>query len=490
MENTHKQDVKQQWLQFAEQSFIGEKIPTSTSSGFMGSNITKQTIDNLLKSPYQNYKTLQNYSHLFMIKEGVYYRIIKLLSSILTYDYLIYPNIEPNAIKGKKKSLKESYSKASVYLEKMNIKTNAIRFTEDFLTDGECYYYKIEDSLGIIYEKIDNKYCLPYSNENDVWKYVIDMQSFSSVNDITTYPMELQRALSLYKTDRNNRCFILGQYYPVKNGFCFSTVTEAKHGIPPYSFLFGDLISLENKKDLKDKVDKINSTKMIHNKIDTSNKETTVDPEVAKKYNSAIKQNLINKNLEGVFTITNPFDAQILNLDTTSSRTENLVPNSITQIFSEIGISEMFFNCGTSAEALKKSTITTSSLMINLILGKINAYVNYELKKQPTKIKMLCKILDCTIFDREEKKKVAREEMAYGGSRLMYLALNGMTPLQSTNIFEIEKALNIDSYFVPIETSHTQSGKGGQNKGRKSQEQIETDGGEVSEITEQVNDRK
>lgn len=490
MENTYEHDIKQQWLQFAEQSFIGEKIPTSTSSGFMGSNITKQTIDNLLKSPYQNYKTLQNYSHLFMTKEGIYFRIIKLLSSILTYDCLIYPNVEPNAIKGKKKSLKESYSKASVYLEKMNIKANAIKFTEDFLTDGECYYYKIEDSLGIIYEKIDNKYCLPYSNENDVWKYVIDMQSFSSVNDITTYPIELQKALSLYKTNRNNSCFILGQYYPVKNGFCFSTVTEAKHGIPPYSFLFGDLISLENKKDLKDKTDLINSSKMVHNKISTDDKETTVDPEVAKKYNEAIKRNLIAKGLDGVFSITNPFDAQILNLDTSSARTDNLVANSITQVFSEIGISEMFFNCGTSAEALKKSTIVTSSMMINLMLGKINAYVNYELKKQPTEIKMLCKILDCTIFDREEKKKVAREEMAYGGSRLMYLALNGMTPLQSTNIFEMEKALSIDSYFVPIETSHTQSNKNNSEKGRKSQEKIETDGGEVSEITEEVNERK
>lgn len=486
-----QEENKRQWLNFAEQSFIGVKLPTSDSSSFMGSNITKSTIDNLLKTPYQSYQSLQSYSQLFKTKEGIYFRLIKMLSSLLTYDCRLYPYIEPSALKSKKKQLKDSYSKASMYYEKMNIKSNAIQWAEDFITDGECYYYKIEDSNGIIYERIPNKYCLPYRNENDVWRYVLDMTAISSINDISVYPSEIQKAYQLYKADKNNANFILGKYYPVKNGFCFTTVQEAKHGFPPFSFLLGDLISLESKKDLKDKVDLINSSKMVHSKIDTSNKETTVDPEVAKKYNEAIKRNLTTKGLDGVFSIVNPFETQILNLDTSNNRTDNLVSNSITQVFSEIGISEMFFNCGTSAEALKKSTMVTASLMVNMFLRKVQAYVNYELKNISSHVKMQCEMLDCTIFDREEKKKTAREEMAYGGSRIMYLALTGLSPLQSINVFELEKALDLDSYLVPIETSHTMSGNDTTNSGgRKSQDQILADGGEVSEITEQVNENK
>lgn len=486
-----QEESKRQWLNFAEQSFIGMKLPTSNSSGFMGTNITKSTIDNLLKSPYTNYKTLQSYSQLFMTKEGMYFRLVKLLASMLTYDYFIYPNIEPNAIKGKKKQLKDSYSKASIYLEKMNIKENATKWAEDFIRDGECYYYKIEDSNGIVYEKIDNKYCLPYRNENDVYKYAIDMTAISSVNDITTYPIEIQKALELFKADKNNPNFILGQYYPVKSGFCFTTVNEAKHGVPPFAFLFGDLISLENKKELKDQLDVIGNTRMIHSKIDTSNKETTVDPTVAKKYNDAIKNNLVQRGLDGVFAITNPFDSEVLNLNNNTS-TNDLLTSSIEAVYSEIGISSLIFTAGKSAEALKRVVTTTGNLMVNMFMYKLNDYINYELKNISAPIKMLCKVLDTNIYEKETVMKNAKDSLSVGGSRLYYLATCSFTPMQSMNLLEMEQnVLGIDNIMKAQETSYTMSKNSSDNgSGRKSSEEIQSEGGETSEITSQVNEGK
>ena len=485
MDNNEKELLKREWLDFAEQSVIGSKLDISQKSGFMTTNITKDTIDKMLKSPYENYKQLQSCSRLFMTKEGIYFRLIKALSTILTYDCVLYPLIDPSQVKKNKKKIQESYSLASLYIEKLKIKQNAIRFCEDFLIDGEAYYYKIEDSSGIIYQKIDNEYCLPYQCINDVWKYVIDCSKLVSVQNLNIYPMEIQKAIEEFKINKDSDKFILKQYYLVKEGFCFTTLDKARHNIPPFSFLFSDLISLEDKKELKDKIDRINNTKMIHNKIDTSNPETMVDPSVAKKYNQAVKNNLNARNLEdGIFTITNPFEAQILNLNTKDSSTEHLVPSSVSRVFSDAGISEMLFNSGTSTEGLKKSFQITASLMVNMFLHRYEAYINYELKNSRTSITMICKILDTNQDNKDSVNKNAKDSLASGGSRLHYLATCGYTPLEGMNLLSMEQSMGIDKLFVPIQTSYTQSGKNSDKKGKPSSEEMTENGQEVSEITD------
>ena len=114
MDNNDRELIKREWLEFAEQSVIGSKLDVSQKSGFMSTNITKDTIDRMLKSPFENYKQLQSCSRLFMTKEGIYFRLIKSLSTILTYDNIIYPLIDPSQNKKFKKKIQESYSMASL----------------------------------------------------------------------------------------------------------------------------------------------------------------------------------------------------------------------------------------------------------------------------------------------------------------------------------------------------------------------------------------
>ena len=483
-----------EWINFASESFIGAKFNPNSQKATNNGRLDKAEITRLLSSPYINFKPLQGYSHLFMSMEGIYYRIIKTFANMLTYDHLLVPYVENEALIKYKKRFKECYDTAGMYVEKMNLKSNLPMFTEDFLADGECYYYKVEDATGIIYQKIDNEYCLPYKNENGLWRFVIDCNKLLSVQDISTYPVEIQKAMNVYSdnTNKSNSLFILDRYYPVKNGICFSTVREGKHGFPPFSFLFKDLISLEQKKELKDKIDRINNTKMIHNKIETKDKDTMIDPMVAKTYNEAIKKNLIQKNLdEGIFTITNPFEATVLNLDTKNAQTDNLVRNSIAQVYSEIGISEMLYNSDKGgAEALKKSLINDTTYIINMVLEMYNNYVNEELRLLTTKIRMKCLILDNTYYNRDERKSSSLSDLAYGGSRLLYLANCNFTPIQGMNLLQSEQILGIDKLFVPAESSHTQSNATTSKSGRPNAETIQKNGGSVSEITEQVNENK
>ena len=64
-------------------------------------------------------------------------------------------------------------------------------------------------------------------------------------------------------------------------------------------------------------------------------------------------------------------------------------------------------------------------------------------------------MLNTTYFNRENEIKIARENLAYGGSRFHALGTTGYTPLQALNVLKGEQALGIDSIMIPSQTSHT-----------------------------------
>jgi hypothetical protein len=488
-----EEESLRQWKNYATESVIGSFLdPQSNRKTTSYGRLDKAEIEKLLKNPYVNYKQLQAYSHLFMSMEGIYYRIIKFYANMLTYDHMTIPSAGSKTIQKYKNKLQECYDTVNLYLEKMNLKYNLPIFAEDLLTDGECYYYEIEDSTGILYQKINNEFCLPYKNENGLWRYVIDCMKLSSEVDLTVYPIEIQKAMSLYLNNKvkDSNVFLFDRYYPVKNGICFTTIRKGEHSTPPFAFLFKDLLALEQKKDLKDKIDRVNNTKMIHNKIETKDKDTMIDPTVAKNYNDAIKRNLTMKNLEdGIFTITNPFEAKILNLNTKDSETRNLVKDAVDMLFDEAGISGNIFNAGTSSEAMKDSIINDSALVINLLLQNFSCFVNEKLRILKTKVRMKCVILDNTYYNIENRRTSSVSELAYGGSRLRYLADKGYTPAEGMSLLQSERILGIDDLFVPIATSHTMSQKDGQS-GRPNVDEMHKNGQSTSEITDQVNEGK
>ncbi len=420
-------------------------------------------------------------SNLFQTTSGIYKRLINYFPYMFTYDAMIIPSVNPSLLDSKEK-IKECFEQSALRLDKLKLKTNLPVFAKQLFDEGEGYYYKIEDSTGIVYKKIPNKYCLPYKNENNVIRFVLDMNRFNaSSEDISAYPIELQRACELFLDKDFKSLFIDGRYYEVsKNGVCFTLANDGKHGIPPFASLFEDLVNLDENKDLQNQVDKLENTKMIHNKIPLNKEgEPIVDPELARKYNMAIKKNLD----EGIFSIVNPFESQTLTLNNNSQRTITLVSQAVQQIFTDSGTSDMLFNNQkASSEALKKSIIVDAMMALNMIIPMFDNYITYELKSIKGSIKYKCRVLDTTHFDKDEKHKTAKDDLSIGGSRTYFFATGGFSPLEMINTLKSEQMLDIDSLMVIKQDSHTISSK---DTGRPTNEEV---GNPTSEITEQVED--
>ena len=84
----------QDYKSFATESFIGTKLELPTTNSLI--RVQKEKVEKWLQNPNSNYQQLQDCSKLYMSEQGIYFRLIKMLSVLMTYDYVLIPNISPN----------------------------------------------------------------------------------------------------------------------------------------------------------------------------------------------------------------------------------------------------------------------------------------------------------------------------------------------------------------------------------------------------------
>lgn len=486
---TGKAAQKEKELKFAEQSVNGSTFDIK-SKGFKNTNIRVQDINRWLQNPQKNYQNLQNISRWLYSTSGVYASLVDYYATLPKYNWTIMPISSPLLLLEKRSNddVKKYFYENAMKAQKLKIREACYRFNRDLTLDGEGYYYIIEDAKGVLYQKFPNDYCMLYKNENGVLRFALDMDKVKS-DDPLIYPSKIQTVIEEYARNPKSDIF-LENYYPIgKEGVCFTT-NDSGHGIPVLSKILDAIVNMDSKKTLQDSVDIVNNVKMIHNEIPKDKDgKPIVDVAVAGKYNSAIKENLIDKGIEeGLISITNPLKPTILNLDTgTNKNAITLVKQALEGIYDEMGVSEMLFNSVKGgSEALKKSVIVDSAKVLVETIFQFQNYFTGELASVKGHIKYEVKILESTWFNEQEKIKESKEELAYGGSVKVHYANLGFTPLEMINLIEEENILGIKEKLTPIATSHTQSGK---NAGRPNTEEMREEGKEVSDITESKADK-
>lgn len=482
-----QQIEKQKQIDFAKNSVSDNAI--SINNGYSNNktmSITK--IYKLLQDPIANYKMLQACSLSLMAKQGIYYRLIKYWSSCLTFDHLLYPAMSLSKTKDKK-VIKDTYEKCALHLDKLNLKFHLPYFTEELFKCGEIFLYKLEDNSGIVFAKIPNSFCRISCNDNNVFRYEIDLEQFDE-DSILNYPKEFQQKYKEYNNLKNNKGKkkgkknkqILNNWVQISNkGVAFPTLFNSGHSYPPFCFLFPDIIEIDNVKGLKRNIDKLDNVKIIHNEI-AINKDTgkpVMDLDLANAFNKAIQNNLP----EGIKSITNPFKTESINLSNAGNTQKNNIINDATdEAYKNAGVSDMIFaNKKASSEALKLSILADTQILFASILPLFANYINYELSQISPMFQWKIKMLNISHFNADGKFKIAKDSLAYGGSRMEFFALKGFTPLETLNVLQAEQQIGLDDLLIPAKTSHTLSDDDS-NKGRPIKEgNVE----EVNDNTEQ-----
>ena len=427
--------------------------------------ISRSNIRRAVTNPYANVDTLQQASMLLKATNGIYKRLLNYHSKMLMNDYIIYP-LNADKIKTPEK-MQKAYYEMATWIERFNVKDTTSWITERVLEQGELYLYKIEDSNGILLQEIPNNYCKVTSRINDtILLYGVDLTKLND-NNILAFPNELQLVYKKFKNGSLKKDKLIdGKYYELtKNAIAFNMDRNSSKGVPFYCTIFDDLMELEDMKDLKSENAVIESIKLIHQKlpIDKDTGQVLMDFSVASQYHQATKSNLP----KGTCITTNPLDLQALVLSDNSNKIGTYVAQSLNNIYDTAGINTELFNGDKSSNQAIINGIVADTFIAKAIQQMVQNWLNYELslnKKNGTAWGL--RFLGNTEFNKDEVAKANREDMAYGGSRLEYLASKGYTPLQGLSVFKMESMLGLDQLLVPQATSHTQSGDVDNESGR------------------------
>jgi len=438
------------------QYFSRDLITLSAPTAQRRRKYTRKQIRTFMLDPFKNYDKLQDVSQYLKTTGGNYFRIIKYLSDILTFDYLIYPN--GKAKMDNTQGLMKGYENAAKILEKMNIKYNLRWMMERLIENGEIYLYEIEDGKGIIYKELPPNFCRISAIDRGVYMYEVDLNKITA-KTFDVFPVEIQTAyenISQYKETE-------GWYEVGDKGFAFNAIGNYTHGFPLLVMMFDDVMGLEDTKDLIEGKNKLDSIKLIHQKIPLDdNNEPVFDQDIAKIYHGATKKGLP----DGVSITTNPLEITAIPFDKAANREFDSIERSERNIWNSSGISDMVFNNNkASGEALKRSIIADEMMMYPFLHSFAN-FINTKIDST----KFSISFLETSYFNRDDKIKIHKDMLAYGASRMHFLALQGYEPIQILNILRFEQeVLDIDKFMIPKKTSHTMTDDGDEG-GRPTQE--------------------
>lgn len=442
---------------------------------------TKTNVKNIADNGIQSFEQLQGLSESLANTSGIYSRFILYMSSLLTYDYILYPVLPPKLKKSDSKKLNELFFEVATQVDKVNPKFWFPQFAKSIIKKGEVYTYEIEDKKGIVYKIIPSEYCKRYYMEDGIYRYLVDMSKFDEVS-ILEYPKELQSAYLLY-TNGNTDRLIEGKWSEVSNkGIGLALDGELEHSLPFFSYLLSDLVELDGvTKDMDFEIDKLNNVKLIHSELPLDDKgKPTIPFDIAKIYHAALQDNLP----ENMKAFVNPFKTKEINLHNTTDRKNSVMQKKIDYIYTNSGISSLLFNNdNATGEALKRSIEVDCMIAYSFLVPIFTNFINYKLNKiNKGALQYKVSILDISYFNRQERIAQIKDSINYGASRFLYLSCLGLSPLQSYSTLMLEQEiLNIDELMQPKQMASTISNKDG--KGRKSNEEK---GEEISDSTDKV----
>jgi len=222
-----------------------------------------------------------------------------------------------------------------------------------------------------------------------------------------------------------------------------------EHDYPYFSSLFQDIITYEDNKDYFNEFMKEDSTKLIHNKIplDPQTGKPIIDKDKAQSYHDQTKSH-VPKN---VSVTTDPFDSEAINFDKNAQIQNNIVQQSKTNLEDGAGINSLIFNNVKASSNVLEKSMKKDFAHMQTMLPELANIVNWLIKSTD----YLVTFIDTSVYDKEEKMKEYRGSLAFGGSRLPFIASTGLEPFEFLQLAELEKSIDIDS-LMPSKVSGNQ----------------------------------
>lgn len=471
MRGLKKQFNEQQYKEYVAThvSFVNKmnfaRTGTATATATSTSpRITKESIITYLQNPESRRLELQKVSREFWRKNGYYQRLINYMAYTQTYDHYIYPSMSLDKLSTQDKVQETMYNSA-LYLDKMNIHFLAPFIVEQLFLYGELFLYKLEDTKSIAYKVIPSEYCRIHKYENNVGRFEINIDKLDEEKIIKMgLPEEFiglvasggKNTKDVMGRDKDNQQLKWVEVSDKGVAFNITSLTDP-NGLPYFMTMFEDLAYLTEAKAKQTEITDLDNLRILHHHIPTDEEGNFLfDEEIVLTYHNAIKRNLP----KGVAVATTPMKLESVNLNGGQNSIINtMVDNATNTVYDSSGTTRALFNSDKPTNAVLEKSVMVDTMVTVRVLRMIENYINYEIIKNVNSIFVWkFSFLETSVFDMNEKQKAFRENLAFGGSRFMFLASCGMTPLEAIATLTVERYCGIDDLMIPFQTSYTTPG--------------------------------
>lgn len=435
-------------------------------------NYTKDDVKTYLDNPVRYSKELGDLSQGLYRASPHYKRLINYFANMPTLDYIIEP-FNLNLDKVNDKSFKTAFERTNLLLDLMNIKHEFKKALKIAWTNDAFYGYEHEATDSYFIQTLPNQYCQISSIEDGVYNFAFNFQYFDrNLPQLDYYPKEFKKLYNKFKNGTEGQWIELD---PTKT-ICIKINDHLEYDLPPFSNVFISIFDIEDYKSLKKTATTVDNYKFIVQKIPIRTDSGINNDFLIDLPNVSMFHNRVSSTIpEEIGLLTVPFDTETIDFSRDKSET-NKVEEAEREFYSSAGTSSLLFNGSNASQANLAKSIMVDEQEVFAILRQIERWINRKLKLAiKGNVKFKIKILDVTVFNRQEEIDQLLKSAQYGFPvKLMLASILGVSPSSVKNMAYMENTfLSLISDFIPLQSSHTQSGK----------EQASSSTGEVGEGT-------
>jgi hypothetical protein len=428
---------------------------------------TKDNVIQFLSNPIRYSKQLQGLSAFLYDASPHYRRLINYYAKMATLDHFVELYGLDTSKNVNAKTLRNNYQKAVDLVELMNIKHEYGKALVSAWKLGTFYGYEIFTKDSYFLMELPYEFCQISGILDGTFTFSFDVSYFDkNPTQLNMYPKEFQKMYRAYKSGSKPKW----QEVDPNKSVCIKINEDIYYDLPPFAGIFPDIFDIANYKSLRLVNTVLGNYKFIVEKIplrnnSDKNNDFLVDLKTVAMFHNKTA-NLLPEEI-GIFST--PFEIDTIEFSKDKSDRDGVL-EAERDFYSASGTSQLLFNGNKSTQANLTKSITVDETEVFLLLRQIERIVTLKIKNEiKGNFKFRLRILNNTFFNYKENTEAILKNAQFGlPVKTILCASLGMSPSAVLSMAYLEnEVLNLNDYFIPLKSSHTQSGDSGDGeKGR------------------------
>lgn len=470
--NKDKEEVfERKQVMVFDKALFSKLVINDLSKSREGRTLLKKYTQSEVRDIVENYKLernqvkLREISQLLFAKSTQYQRLLKYLSDMPLFSYILKPNKSIRKL-NRNKTLKQ-YEELGELLSLMSLKHEMQKVLRTAFLEDVFYGYIFRDKKSFYIKKLEASICKITSVEDGIYNYSIDMNYFSSDESrLAGYSDEIRAKYQQWKKTINSNKSLKSVpnwnwvELDSENIICIKINEEMLEAFPPFAGTFDSIFDIEGFKQLrKDKAELGNymliTQELPMRKDSDNNNDFMIDLKMMNYFHNALADTVP----ENVGVATSPMPIKTVKFDKDTVDNDG-VGKATRDFWQESGTSQLIFSSDNSTSQGLLMSIKSDEEIVFAVLTQIERWLNRYLKFQYNDLMFNVDILHVTRYNQQETFDMYLQAGQYGvpvKNRLS--AVVGLDPIETMNMAYLENdLLKMHEEWIPLMSSHTMGG--------------------------------